>query len=158
MRPMNLQQSDVQAQVADFIAKAKEWPYGLVADESYRDFILQHAQEIYDSYYCTGILVRLKQSGIAYHATPLGNIPSILEHGIRPSTNENATYGDGVIYTYPSLKCYKELNPEHFGVFEVEYGPGCLQAVITYDKDDEEQGELLVFPEKVKSIKQIHLK
>ena len=139
----------------ELFAIAEKDRAALIFDDKYEADIEQNLRELLQLYPCTGVLVRQSVGGRAYHLTGIGNVESIAKEGIHPTEDEDATYGDGVIYTFPSLGCYKQLNPKTAAVYCITYGPGTLRAVATFDKDEEEQGEVLIFPECVLSIERV---
>lgn len=139
----------------ELLAIAEQDRYALIFDDKYEEDIEQNLRELYQLYPCTGILVRQSVGGQAYHLTGISNVASIEKEGILPSTDEDLEYGDGVIYTFPRLDCYTKIDPATAAVYRITYGPGTLRAVATFDRDEREQGEVLIFPECVLSVERV---
>lgn len=129
--------------------------YALIYDEEYEGIVMKNIRKIFRLYPCTGVLVRQKHGGVSYHVSKLSNAEAIRMGGLRPTMDDGATYAGGVIYTYPSVDCYTGLSPAKHALFKVTYSGGTLRAIATFDKDDKEQGEILVPPECVKSVEQV---
>ena len=140
------------------MSRAERTRDALIVDESDAKFVLDHIQELKDLYPCSGILIRLHTGGIAYHATPVENVPGIETFGLKATQYAEATYGPGVIYTYPDLSCYRQrLDPSVWALFQLEYGAGCLKALTTFIKGMEEQHEILIFPDKLLKCERIQI-
>lgn len=135
--------------------------FALIFDEKYEDPVMGNIRELYQLCPTTGILVRQTSGGETYHVAPLQYAGDILKNGFRVRTGRDGdflTYGGGVIYTYPALAQYTGLDDSAHAVFRILYGPGTLRAIATFDKNDREQGEILVPPECVVSYKRVNTK
>ena len=135
--------------------------FALIFDEKYKDPAMENIRELYQLCPTTGILVRQTSGGETYHVAPLRYAGDILKNGFRVRTGRDGdflTYGGGVIYTYPALAQYTGLDDRAHAVFRILYGPGTLRAIATFDKNDREQGEILVPPECVVSYERVTTK
>lgn len=141
--------------IDNLIKTAKKDKYALIIRERDKWFTEHNLKAIYKAYPCTGILVKSTQPGKAYHVTDINNTTNILENGLKPCESETATFGTGVIYAYPSIENYSNLDKNAHAVFEIEYTKGTLQALATFDKSEQEQHEILIKPEQITSIRQI---
>ena len=154
MRQMFLASDAEKISMMSMMRDAVKDRFALIIPEQWESFANCHIPEILKEYPCTGILVDKIGPGVVYHKCPADAIDSILADGIRPTNDECATFGDSVIYTYPTREPFELLRSD-IGIFEIHYKSHCLKSIYTVDKDDILQGETLIFPEDVVAIKLI---
>lgn len=129
-----------------FIQEAKKDRFALIIPEKWEMYAWAHTSDILSKYPCTGILVRQSYSGTAFHVLRTDSFEQVCTNGIESCKDEWATFGDGVIYCYPTPAQAAACNSA-FGVFRIDYGPGTLRAIYTEDKESFMQGEILVPPD-----------
>ena len=67
-------------------------------------------------------------------------------NGMRPTNDNLCTFGGGVIYAAQDLGLF-DIFDTRFALFRCFYGPGILRAIAAFDKEDIDQGELVIPPE-----------
>lgn len=142
--------SKISEIIEEFVANAEHDRYALVVNEDMEWFAREYLKEILEAYPCTGILVRQSYFGTAFHGVRDANpevLESIKRDGLKPSEDAACTFGDGVLYAYPTPAQAVEMRAG--AVYEVHYGPGTLRAIYTQDKEEFFQGELLIPPETI---------
>ncbi len=139
--------------IKEFFERAEKRHHAVIVTEEQEAFAMAHIDEIHDlskfchSPYCNaGILVRMSKPGVGIHVTNSNNVKSILVNGMKPSGDMLNTFGEGVIYAAPDMGAFDPFN-ERFAMFRCWYGAGALRAIATYDKEKEDQGEIIIPPE-----------
>lgn len=120
--------------------------YALIIPETWEPFVVYHVEQLMKAHQCTGILVRQSTPGCAYHVLRTDCYDKVCAHGVDLCTNEWATFGNGVIYAYPT-PAQTALCKNAYGVVRIEYSPGTLRSIYTEDKEENMQGEILIPPE-----------
>lgn len=126
--------------------------FALIFSETFEPLVVEHMQELLESYRCTGILIERTGRRMFYHQTPVENVDSIAANGIRPTEDEDATYGAGIVYTYPTLAPFMDIQCP-YALFGIDYEGPYLEALYTEDKEAILQGECLLFPQYIISTK-----
>lgn len=141
------------SEVAELIVQESlEERNAIVIDEEFEEFVRNHLNLFTkDLVLGNGILVVKEGPAIFYHQTPQENIQSILDNGLMYSVADNLTYGEG-IYTY------KDKSKFYYSpwdkIIEIEYDGFYYESLVRFDlKSKHLQGECVIFPAYIKSIK-----
>lgn len=141
-------------EIRHFIENAQRDRNALIIPEDQEEFTRKNIRGIRQAiceerllpYHCAGILVRQSHSGAGWHVTYSRNVASIIRNGMRPTNDNLCTFGGGVIYAAQDLGLF-DIFDTRFALFRCFYGPGILRAIAAFDKEDIDQGELVIPPE-----------
>ena len=136
--------------VSSLLKNAVRDRYALIIPEAWEFFARENLRSILSAYPCTGILVERKHPAVLYHGTRPEHVESIVKDGFKLKENPMLSFGDDVVYFYPTLShfCLGGFSGAVISATVTQY----MQAIYKDDTFIEFWDEAIALPKDIISI------